>query len=399
VTEGSVLGAGTLRLARGRATLVFFNGVTFFVEGPAEFNLLGQNRVFCHRGKLRTRVPDGAKGFTAMAPGAAVVDLGTEFAMNVDTDGGSDVMVFEGQAEISLLNREGHTLRSETLEHGKAARIDSQADHITAVTARPEQFANSMSLIAPPLELSPAYPQAVLAAKPWSYWRFETMTDQTIPNEMADRPPLRVVGAPRLTGSAGGNHHAVFPGSGRMRYLLMDDAWTPPQRNYAVECWLMPEKIRPSALISLLAESDEPGLNHHAFLLELTGPGSEVVHPRGALRFLHRMPAGTSGGTNVFSRGVYVPYRWQHVVAQRIGEYMELYLDGNLVGTAPLDKDTPLPPCRLLLGWLRLAPEFKWGNARPFVGGLDEVALYDHPLSAQEIQQHYQLGSTKRPSP
>src|SRR5262249_35445930 len=107
--EGSVLTSGPLRLRAGRATLAFYNGVTVFLEGPAEVDLVAVDNMFCHRGKLRTRVPPGAEGFTVVAPGMAVVDLGTEFALNIEADGKGKVMVFEGNAEVSLLNAEGAT--------------------------------------------------------------------------------------------------------------------------------------------------------------------------------------------------------------------------------------------------------------------------------------------------
>ena len=57
------------------------------MEGPADLELIAIDRVFCRRGRLRTRVPDGAEGFVVSGPGSAVMDLGTEFALNVEADG------------------------------------------------------------------------------------------------------------------------------------------------------------------------------------------------------------------------------------------------------------------------------------------------------------------------
>jgi hypothetical protein len=31
--------------------------------------------------------------------------------------------------------------------------------------------------------------------------------------------------------------------------------------------------------------------------------------------------------------------------------------------------------------------------SRPFVGLIDELALYDRPLSAEEVRRHYELGA------
>src|SRR5262249_47853778 len=58
--EGTVVTSGRLRLASGRLTLAFFSGVALTVEGPADLELRAADRVFCHYGKLRARVPRGA---------------------------------------------------------------------------------------------------------------------------------------------------------------------------------------------------------------------------------------------------------------------------------------------------------------------------------------------------
>src|SRR5262249_57202088 len=86
-SEGSPLPAGRLHLRAGRVTLTLFNGVMLSLQGPAELDLTSLERIFCQHGKLRARVPGGSDGFVVLAPGTAVVDLGTEFGLNVAADG------------------------------------------------------------------------------------------------------------------------------------------------------------------------------------------------------------------------------------------------------------------------------------------------------------------------
>src|SRR5262249_14568567 len=93
---GGVVPPGRLRLRAGRLTLAFFSGVSLTVEGPADLELLAADRVFFRHGKLRARVLRGAEGFTVVTAGYEVVDLGTEFAMNLQPGGKSRMMVFEG---------------------------------------------------------------------------------------------------------------------------------------------------------------------------------------------------------------------------------------------------------------------------------------------------------------
>src|SRR5262249_24725851 len=98
--EGDELPKGRLRLEDGWVQVEFFSGAIVILEGPADLELLSPVKVFCHRGKMRTHVPQHARGFTVGAPGADAVDLGTEFAMRVDERGRGEVHVLDGEVEL-----------------------------------------------------------------------------------------------------------------------------------------------------------------------------------------------------------------------------------------------------------------------------------------------------------
>jgi hypothetical protein len=399
LSEGSPLPTGSLRLRAGRATLTLFNGVMLSVQGPADLDLMSVERVFCREGKVRARVPPGADGFAVFAPGSAVVDYGTEFGLNVAADGKAQCMVFQGKAEVSVLNEDGHTLRSQLLSEKMAAEIDPSAGRIRDVAAEPDQFVAAPEMIPPALVLSPTYPDEVRKLHPWGYWRFETQANQHFPNEMPDRPALRAIGSVTLAGAPGDNHSAVFGPSQREQYLVMNDSWMPPRpRGYAVELWALSEEFNISTLVSLTSRADEP-VQKHSFLLELTGLSHHLVHQPCRVRALDRWPPGEAGGVNVFSRRMYIPYRWHHLVAQKNLDRLELYLDGELEGTAPVDEDEATTNCRLVVGRLKTERQPNLYQARPFVGRLDELAVYDHPLSPADIRRHYELGTAGRPIP
>ena len=101
--EGDVLPQCRLKVLEGRAMLSMLNGVSVIVEGPADIELLSVDRITCHRGQLRTRVPEGAEGFVVSGPNSAIVDLGTEFGVNIKSDGKSRGKVFEGEVEAAVL--------------------------------------------------------------------------------------------------------------------------------------------------------------------------------------------------------------------------------------------------------------------------------------------------------
>lgn len=393
--EGSVLTAGPFRLDTGRATLSFVGGVTLVVEGPADVELTSAREIFCRRGKFRSLVAPGAEGFIIRSPGAAAVDLGTELGLNIEPDGKADVLIFEGRAAVSVLNRDGDTVSNKEIDGLQAVEVDPKAGRISDVAAHPERFAAAPALHVPPPVLDPSYPAAVLASGPRGYWRFESLEAGRTPNEIPGGPPFRAFGGVHLAGAAGGNHAVVFPPKQKDQYLLMDGTWTPnPAGGHAVEFWCLSETISGMAVLSLIAKENDP-VEKHLLLLQLTAQHGDCVHQPGALRFLHRWPPGIDGGINLFSRHVFIPHRWHHLVAQQGGDGMELYLDGELTGRAPIDHDDTSAACAILLGRLKIhpLPNPHRNQIRSFVGQIDELAVYDHLLSAAEVRRHFELGA------
>jgi hypothetical protein len=110
------------------------------------------------------------------------------------------------------------------------------------------------------------------------------------------------------------------------------------------------------------------------------------------LRLLHRWPAGWEGGDNTYSRDPYVPYRWHHLVGQVAGGRIELFADGEPSSQLSITPEHADIACQFILGRLTALPGTGLTIDRPFVGRLDEVALYDHPLSPEEVREHHRLG-------
>lgn len=408
--EGEVITPGRLCFKSGRLTLAFFSGVSLSVEGPADLDLLAADRVFCRQGRLRARVPRGAEGFTVLAAGYEVVDLGTEFGLNLEPGGRSRVMVFEGEASVSVLGGDGRSVRGALLGGGRrSVEVDPFAGRIQEVPAQPGEFIPLGQFVPAPLELDPGYAAAVRAAQPWGYWRFESLENGLVPNEVPDRPALKALGGVGLGRSPGGNGWAYFRQDHYAQALLMDGEWAPPRAHgYAIELWVQADLPSPgafgqTALVGLIAKDWRKATNHVAYL-ELAARGRRVPHEPCAVRFLDRWPAAMTGGIDVFSRRTVVPAVWHHVVGQKAGETLELYVDGEQVGQSPAKPDADGPddatttPCRLLVGRLKLwSLPPPMSEIRPFEGRLDELAVYDHPLTPDEIRRHARLRTTGNP--
>jgi hypothetical protein len=401
--QGDVITPRRLRLRGGRLTLAFFSGVSLTLEGPADLELLAANRLFFRRGKLRAQVPRGAEGFTVLTAGCEVVDLGTDFGINLEPGGNSRVMVFEGQASVSVLGQDGRSVHGALLERQRAVEVDPQACRIQDIPPQPEAFVPLAQFVPAPLELAPDYADCVLAAKPWGYWRFESLREGRVPNEVANRPALEALGGVALERSPGGNHWARFRPNKRAQALLMDGEWTPPRTGgYAIEVWAQadlpsPNAFSQTALVSLIAREDR-WREHHLAYLELTARGRRSPHEPCSVRFLDRWPPAMTGGVDVFSRRTVVPSGWHHIVGQKSGDTLELYVDGECVGTSPArlnagDAEVATTPCLVLVGRLKRRSLPRSSEIRAFEGRLDELAVYDRPLTPEEIRRHARMRS------
>jgi hypothetical protein len=126
-TVGEWLAGHEIELRTGIAELQFADGAMVTLEGPAKFEPQAANRAFLRVGKLVATVRKEAIGFTVETPTATVVDLGTEFGVETDEHGATEVQVIRGKIELRPSGRISDSSRVQqpiTLSAGEARRIE-----------------------------------------------------------------------------------------------------------------------------------------------------------------------------------------------------------------------------------------------------------------------------------
>lgn len=98
--KGAEIGEGKNVIKQGLLQIEFSSGSRIIVEGPATFILNHQNGLFLQQGKLSAHVPEAGRGFEVATPFVHIVDLGTEFSLDV-TDKGADIHVLRGSLQLS----------------------------------------------------------------------------------------------------------------------------------------------------------------------------------------------------------------------------------------------------------------------------------------------------------
>jgi hypothetical protein len=139
-TELCRLGQGdVLRFDSGEVELVFDAGVEVVIRGPADFEVRTVDRAFSRLGRIKARVGKDGEGFTIETPVAKVIDLGTEFAVEVSPSGSTDVAVFRGLVDLAVNGTEANPKKGvpQRLGQGEAMRIasDGKLDRVMAITS------------------------------------------------------------------------------------------------------------------------------------------------------------------------------------------------------------------------------------------------------------------------
>ena len=403
---GRLVAGQQLAINVGLLEVTYGSGARVILEGPANYTVAKRNGGRLDLGRLVAQVPEVAQGFAVQTPTSTVVDLGTEFGVVVDKTRACDVFVYDGTVEVEPLETDGRPSgKKHRLTAGQSLRVGPAGTVEPAAVSNPKQLVRYLSEpITTEAEGSDAYARAVLASKPLAYWRFEeTEGDRAVDAsgngndaEYGEKVwrGLHGVPAARFPGLEKNNRAAGFPGlsrvAGTSSSIVEGERVTASldqlPDDYSVELWCYnrrPVSERPVTGYFFSRAADESFEGAGGDHCGIAGPYIE----NGAGRLLYYGGMGRKSG--VVGHSVLKTREWYHIAFVRLGEDIRMYLDGN--------------PTADLSGSLkrRLGKGCRW----VFVGGrndkyfgfrgrIDEVALYDRPLTAKEIHQHYAAAVT-----
>ena len=136
-------GADDLQLRKGVAELLFDNGVNVVIEAPAEFMILGKDRIKLFYGQLYADVPHQAIGFSVNTLNSQIIDLGTAFGVKAEADGASQVHVLKGTVNLVAGSRdEKYTGR---VHQGQAKRVSGFSSQVTDISCNETLFIRDIS--------------------------------------------------------------------------------------------------------------------------------------------------------------------------------------------------------------------------------------------------------------
>lgn len=407
-----------VRLESGFLEISHNRGAKVILHGPCLYEVKSDSGGYLSQGKLMARIekkeerktkneelPDSRSSFliphsyfAVRTPTATVTDLGTEFGVEVDKRGVTDVQVFTGTVEVATSVEQDVERRSEIIQAGQCVHVER--DSAMATSADPgsfEEHAKRFTRTMPgKVNAGDAYADMVLSMAPIVYYRMDKWptTDEAGRYVLVDSAPGAHNGVACVDPTFGPpNCRGKFNGALEIHSSTTSEhafvSKYPKTENgkLSVSAWVRPIRVDPWAAIvanwchPLSHETAEDGVGQFAFGVNLFRE----------LMVQIRCQDGTMAG--VCERGMALPQsQWHHVAFVADGEVLHLYRNGAEVGAVPcrgIDRQ-PLPEC-LGIGCTmdkngvgpRPESAFQWD------GRIDEIAIFNHALSAEQVYQLY----------
>ena len=387
VVDGEELAAGMLQVESGSIDVRFRHGTMLLVEGPAELSIDSDMQVSLQRGRLAARVSEDAHGFTVLGPDAAVVDLGTEFAMAVE-DGDSWVEVYDGEVDVALLNEDGQAWKSRELTPSGPVRIVASKGQILDGSP-PLALPRLAEVIPEGLAVPGEYVKAILRSNPAHYWRFEE-TDSGQVDDLVGNAAIEILGGTQIRDGG-----LYFPGGSKHHGLAVVSEPHPSliSNEFTIEAWVNPAFAQRRSVVEIRQKYPDSELDDRLYALRLQPAQHQTIHPEKTFQFnSHLWPYGEEGHVCAFSMSRYRPSSWHHVVAVRHETRVEVYLNGGKAQAAPVPRMDPNPPSTTItIGGSSHRQGERPSRGRYFKGMVDEIAVYPKALSAEEVAEHYRL--------
>jgi len=222
-----------------------------------------------------------------------------------------------------------------------------------------------------------SYRDLVMANSPCNYWRLGEASGNAI-DERGEHD-LTWTGTPvyEATGALVNDTDTAMTLDGSTEYAL-SSANNPTLNNasLSVEAWIYP-----------ISFANAPRIIHHGDRSIANNQGWDLkITTAGALSLATFNGTWTSWSTSDAAVAVDT---WQHiVVAFTEGGSLSFYVDGQLVHSTTMTTLGNTTTQYFRLGALKSS-----SHTNVFPGSIDEVAVYDYPLSPQQIYRHYIEGS------
>ena len=394
--ENGILYPGEILLESGIAAIEFYSGARVILEGPAIFELTSENSAILREGRMRALVPPQACGFSVSTRQIEVIDLGTEFGMNIEEDGHlTEVHCFEGLVDIYESNfnktKDNKVLRS--LESGEAINI--QASEIQKMSANPMAFISYNELA-----------QTFLENSSHRHEKWKSVIEEIRANQdilalytFEDQGPRERSLVNQVSFQNHFSHGAIvgcrwtngrWPSKGALEFKSPSDRVhlqsVDPHQTITLSTWVRFDTL-PKRTMSLLSSTENSSNSMNWFI---QGNGSLVFSVRSDNGKQNHKFASPS----IIDRSMLG--KWQNLltVFNPIDKSVAHYLNAQQVSTTKISKKGF---SQVLFGNAEIGnSSLKNSNGKTpvrfFMGRIDELSIFGRALDQDSINKIYQIG-------
>jgi ferric-dicitrate binding protein FerR (iron transport regulator) len=379
---GAEMPEGPYELTSGIVELQSNSGVVLTLESPASFTLLDDDGMRIDAGRVAAHVPKSATGFRVEIPNGTVIDLGTDFAVEAIEGEKSEVHVFKGEVQINLSGSKATGASPLHLTTGEATKIDFLTGMPSGIDLDEQRFLRE-------LDAEPhAYTQQILAMRPAVYYPMEPAGDGThLLDVSVDRSDAQInFGNATEPVWATGKIGLAFAmgGPAQQTYATVAEYPQAEGDQLSVVAWVA-ARSRPrwGSIAKNWAGSDQWGQFHFGLHYD---SGELEAHIQ-----------DSSGKEITVKDAVPIPLNdWHHVAFVADGSTLRLYRNGIEVSTAPYRQLKRDPRIKALAIGTKLNLSADAPDSHDFNmwdGRLDELAIFNHALTAEQLRELYELGN------
>jgi hypothetical protein len=402
--EGDVLPKGLLDIAGGVAEIDFFSGATLMVEGPAKLDLESDWSVRVISGRLRASVPPAARGFIVRAADSEIVDLGTEFAVEVG-ENQAQVEVIDGEVKLvggahdgsHLLTGERRTLAGSDVDNPWLADLstigDLQRRRAEAMLGRFEDWKAYSHQLRKDGRLIAYYPIVEKQEQ-------RRVVDVASSDGSQDGTLVGLVG--RVQGRFGMQSSGLeFDRPGSRVRVRIDGEFSA----YTFSCWVRIDSLDHRYNALFMGDGYENGEPHWQIRDDGCLMLSVMVDDTQDIRHFNKIDKTMVKGAGLHKVYYSEPIwdvsksgQWFHLAAayDPLNRRVTQYANGQLVASDEIED-------RFFIDQLRIGPaeignwgqpfrETPWFAVRNMNGTIDEMMVFDAALDANEIESIYEQG-------
>jgi hypothetical protein len=402
ILQDKALYPGPMKLVRGLAEITMDTGATVIVESPAEFELETKSRIYLKSGRLVVNIENSSEDrFVVRTPQATVVDLGTEFGVEIDAQGNTQTHVFQGEAELrsgsdplkyssALSLKVGQGGRSDAAGNLKPARLNDR------VFVRKEHFDTEvLAEKGSPYHRWKAYHNK-LYADPSLVVHYTFEEQVSSPDRVLNQAPVTgaalhgVLGAdgPKPTwvqGRLAGKTAIRFERGKQQTIVIPAEPAFSINGPVTVSSWVYyPNPAQMGGhLISCRQDY------HVNFQFSIFDDNYSIIGQRNQfelLRFNSKSDRGCYSRAFAQQAGV-----WYHFVVTHDTRTAAFYVNGELFESKPYTTAITERPTEVILGALKVDGKYILREG-DFDGIVDELMVFNRSLAAAEIRRLYEAG-------